>query len=162
MTSPLFSADGTVDGAVNVGDVSLPVSGTFAWHGADSRQSVTVKTPAGEQTSGSARIDGQAYELRGGLWYESPADPSSAGTNGAFAKALDVTDLGQDARDGTLVHRLVPKSGTKLPASTLGTTLPADATVTIIFYATFEGDPVVMSLAADWTQRSERFRSKLR
>ena len=154
MTSPVFSAKATIDGALTVGDVSMPVSGTFATHGANSRQTVTVRTPTGDQTSGSASIDGHAYELRGGLWYESSAKRSSAAAGDAFARALDVTDLGQDARDGKLVHRLVPKSGSRLPASTLGTTLPADASLTIEFYATFEGDPVVMAISAAWTQRS--------
>ena len=156
LTSDTFAARAAISGELTLGPTAYPIAGTFEVHGADNRQALTVSIPGAMQTSESVRVGGVSYVRRGGLWFETPAAGAGAGSGdlaSAFRTMLDVTDTGSELKDGRELHHLVPRSGTSIPLSAIGTKDPAgDGVVSIEFYVEDDGTPVVMVIDATWTQ----------
>lgn len=142
-----------VAGTLTAGDGSGEVTGRFEFDGRDSRSERSV-TVAGVTTA-TERIErlGEAWQRTlPGPWLA--VDPPAAGrTLAEVLQSIDaVEDVGVESRDGRSLHRLRPRALTVPPAAVALDPAITDPQISIEFLVEPDGTPVVMVVAASWTQ----------
>jgi len=159
LSSRTFAATAKITGELTVGSATFPVSGTYDVRGADNRQSFTIAVPGASQATQSMTVGGVAYVMHDGLWFVKPAAPAGSTSNADLASSLrsllDLVDTGTVTRGGRTLHHLEPRGDASIPLSAIGASDPTgDGVVALDFYAEEDGTPVVMTIAATWTQPS--------
>lgn len=157
LTSRTFAATAKIAGEFRLGSATFPVTGTYDVRGSDNRQSMTIAIPKATQTTESLTAAGVTYTKRGGLWFVKPAAAAGSSSGADLASSLrsllDLVDTGTVTKGGRTLHHLEPRGSTSIPLSAFGASDPTgDGVVTLDFYAEEDGTPVVMTIAATWTQ----------
>ena len=158
LMSRTFTATAKISGELTVGSTTFPVTGTYDVRASDNRQSMTIGLPS-PQTTESVTAGGVTYVKRAGLWFEraAPAAGSAPSTDlaSSLRSLLDLVDTGTVTKAGRTLHHLAPSGTASIPLSAIGASDPTgDGAVTIDFYVEDDGTPVVMTIAATWTQPS--------
>jgi hypothetical protein len=154
--SGAFRANATIAGEMTLGSATFSLTGTSAFNGPDSHQTMTVAIPGAPQRVETLTVGGVSYIDRGGLWFQKPAESPGSGStsdfNSAMRSMIDVTDVGIETRNGESLHHLKTRESARTLLSALGVADPAgDGTMAFDVYARDDGTPVVMAIAAAWT-----------
>jgi hypothetical protein len=148
---------GTISGAVSIGTLEFPVSGSIAIAGQDSQSTLVIQVPGQPQASSNLSVAGKRYtSSQDGPWFEDSSPVNTSFASAFINAAATVADVGVETKLGRPLHHLVPKGGSSLTGEQLGMTDEAmrDATGDLEFYAQEDGTLVVLSMALAWTQTS--------
>ena len=141
-----------VDGEFAFGAVRAPIEGRMDIRGPDTHTVLTISIPGAPTTSESMVVDGTAYELVAGAWFEKAADGQDDDGLGAMLSS-GVRDTGPASRDGRTLHRLVPVD-TTAPTTLFGLSPDQvqDLVLEVTAWAEADGTPVAFDVSATWTQ----------
>jgi hypothetical protein len=148
---------GTISGAVSVGTLEFPVTGSIAVAGQDSKTTVVVQVAGQPQASSNLSVAGKRYtSTQDGPWFENTSPVNTSFTSAFTNAAATVVDMGVETKLGRSLHHLVPKGGSGITGEQLGMTDESmrDAAGDLEFYAQEDGTLAVLSMALAWTQKS--------
>jgi hypothetical protein len=148
-----------VSGMLTVGAVVAPLSGLMQMRGADQRTELRIDLPGAPTEQSTVAVGGSRFvSSNGGPWFEEAAAAGSQDLGSVLADIVTLRDGGTEQRDGVTVHHLLPSTGTSssfdLPASVVGLADESqkDPTASMDLFATTDGSPAYIDLAASWTQ----------
>lgn len=159
LLDPGFTATADISGSIAVGLTEGEISGSAELAGPDTFQELTFALPGVDTTSAVLTVDGETYSRTGdGPWVRQATPSSDSTLQGQFLALLaDLRDEGVAEVDGRSLHHLVPSDEADLDAAAFGISDPTitDFTGMVDFYATPEGEPVVLRFTLTWTQADQ-------
>lgn len=154
-----LTADATLTGTIEVGQVNGTLAGTYVFGtNGDFSYQITTTIGGSQQVSRGVRVASTRYSRDGdGPWLTTAPSASASGEPGPadlFSHLAMLQDAGVVTHGGDRVHLLRAPGGLTVPPAALGLTDPSlvDPHATVDFYAQDDGTPAGMTVTATWSQ----------